>query len=161
MPSIYRERVSSGWVILLLLLPTLAFLMLFLYQLFVRPIGGNPAPNWFLILMFLLFAIVMTNFRELRIEIEESGIKVGYGWIAYRIKWEEIEDIRLDETSNLRYGGYGIRIAKVNDRLRLVYNTIGTPRVVVKKRSGRFKDFVFSTRDPHKIIKIVKSRLVS
>jgi hypothetical protein len=41
----------------------------------------------------------------------------------------------------------------------MVYNIIGTPRVVLSLKTGRFREFVFSTRNPEKVLSIINDRI--
>ena len=41
----------------------------------------------------------------------------------------------------------------------LVYNIIGGPRVVLSLKKGKFREFVFSTSDPQRVIEIVKQKV--
>jgi hypothetical protein len=40
-----------------------------------------------------------------------------------------------------------------------VYNVVGGPRIVLSLKRGRFKEFVFSTKNPEEVIKIAKERI--
>jgi len=157
--KLYEERVTSRWITLILAIPTLIFLFLLGYQLIVGPLGSRPAPNWFFLIMFLLFLALTINFSALNIKITDRFVSIGYGIIKYNIPWENIKDCYLDETSSFAYGGWGIRIGKVEGKSRLIYNVIGGPRVVIALRRGKFDEFVFSTRNPQVVIEIVKSKI--
>lgn len=143
----------------ILTLFTAVFLFLLLYQILVGPIGTNPASNWFFLFMFLLFLGVMINFSRLTIRMTTNYIFIVYGIIKHSILWEDVDDCYLDKASTIKYGGWGIRIAKVKGKWRLVYNVVGGPRIVLSLKRGRFKEFVFSTKNPEGVIKIIKERI--
>jgi len=158
--NIYEEKIFSKWTTGIVGLFTIGFLFVLIYQIFVGPIGANPAPNWFFLLMFLLFLGVMINFNMLNIKMTPQFIIVGYGIFKDKIFWENIEDCYLDKTSAIRYGGWGIRIGRVNKKWRQVYNTPGEPRIVLSLKKGEFfKEFVFSTKNPEEVMKIIKERI--
>jgi hypothetical protein len=157
--NFYEEKTFSKWIAGILTVITAIFLFLLFYQILVGPIGANPAPNWFFLFMFLLFLGVMINFSRLTIRMTPRYISVGYGIIKHSILWENVEDCYLDEASTIRYGGWGIRIAKVKGKWRLGYNVVGGPRIVLSLRRGRFKEFVFSTKNPEEVIKIAKEQI--
>ncbi len=157
--NLYEEKIFLKWTAGILTSITTVFLFLLFYQILVGPIGTNPAPNWFFLFMFLLFLGVMINFSRLTIRMTPRSISIGYGIIKHSILWENVEDYYLDEASTIRYGGWGIRIAKVKGKWRLVYNVVGGPRIVLSLKRGRFKEFVFSTKNPEEVIKIVKERI--
>jgi len=159
--NFYEEKIFLKWTLGILTVITAVFLFLLFYQILVGSIGTNPAPNWFFLFMFLLFLGVMINFSRLTIRMTPRYISVGYGIIKHSILWENVEDCYLDEASTTRYGGWGIRIiAKVKGKWRLVYNVQGGgPRIVLSLKRGRFKEFVFSTKNPEEVIKIAKERI--
>jgi hypothetical protein len=157
--NFYEEKIFLKWTAGILTVITVVFLFPLFYQILVGPIGTNPAPNWFFLFMFLLFLGVMINFSRLTIRMTPRYISVGYGIIKHSILWENVEDCYLDEASTIRYGGWGIRIAKVKGKWRLVYNVVGGPRIVLSSKRGRFKEFVFSTKNPEEVIKIAKERI--
>jgi hypothetical protein len=157
--NFYEEKIFLKWTVGILTVITAVFLFLLFYQILAGPIGTNPAPNWFFLFMFLLFLGVMINFSRLTIRITPRYISVGYGIIKHSILWENVGDCYLDEASTIRYGGWGIRIAKIKGKWRLVYNVIGSPRIVLSLKRSRFKEFVFSTKNPEEVIKIAKERI--
>jgi hypothetical protein len=87
------------------------------------------------------------------------SVVVGYGIFKRTTFWENIERCYLDEVSSIRYGGWGIRIGRVKGRWRLVYNVIRGPRVVLSLKKGWFREFVFSTKNPEEVMKIVGQRI--
>jgi len=157
--SIYEEKIFSKWITGILAAVTVGFLFVLIYQILVEPIGTRPAPNWFFLLMFLLFLGVTINFSRLVIGMTPRFISVGYGILKHTVLWGNIEDCYRDEDSTIRYGGWGIRIGRVKGKWRLVYNVIGGPRVVLSLREGRFREFVFSTNNPEEVIKVVKEQI--
>lgn len=157
--NIYEEKIFLKGTTGVLAVFTAGFLFALVYQILVEPIGVRPAPNWFFLLMFLLFLGVMINFSRLVIRMTPRSIAVGYGIFKRTIIWENIEGCYLDEASTIRYGGWGIRIGRVKGKWRWVYNVIGGPRVVLSLREGRFREFVFSTKSPEQVIKVVKQQI--
>jgi len=142
---------------------TLLFLSLLVYQVVVGPVGGNPAPDWVYLLMFLWFAgltALITNFNKLAIEITTQSITVGFGAFKRVIAWDNIKGCYLHQASTIgSYGGWGIRIGKVKGRWRLVYNVIGCPAVVLELRRGRFREFVFSTKNPDGVMETARQQI--
>jgi hypothetical protein len=156
---LYEEQISV-WIFRAILgFISAVFLFAALYQVLIGPIGENPAPNGFYILMALLFLALAITFSTLRITLSPRSIVVGFGIIKRTIPWELIERCYVDEVTSLRYGGWGIRIGWVRGKWRLVYNIIGAPRVVLTLKRGRFKEFVFSTRHPDEVVRIVRQRI--
>lgn len=158
----YQEKISNRWMTAALGFPAVWFLFVLIYQILIEPIGTRPAPNWFLLLMFLLFAGIAINFSSLVIKITSRSIIVGYGIFRSSIAWESIKNCYPDRTSAFWYGGWGIRIARAGGRWRKVYNILGTPRVVLSlKKGGFFEEFAFSTKDPDRMIGLITEKAKS
>jgi hypothetical protein len=151
---IYEERLLSGWITLLLGAVTLVLLWQVVQQF--QSGSTGDAPLWLLPLLLLLFAALTVNFAWLTIRVTDDGVVVAYGMIRRRMSWDEIRDCYLDEASAVRYGGFGVRIGSYKGTRRLIFNTIGDPRVVVLTTSATTPEFVFSTAHPEEIIRIVR-----
>ena len=156
---LYEEDVYSGWNILITGAVTLLLLAVLVIQLLVGPVGAEPASDWFLLVMFLLFLALTVNFARLRIRITPQSITVGYGIIKYSVPWEKVADCYQDGATAAKYGGWGIRLGWVGGKRRLVYNILGGPRVVLSLKTGAFHEFVFSTRNPEGVIQAARQRL--
>ncbi|RZN40355.1 MAG: hypothetical protein EFT35_02970 [Methanophagales archaeon ANME-1-THS] len=154
--SLYEETIFLWGLTALLSIFTAVFLFLIVYQVLVGPLGEDPAPNWFFLFMSLLFLFMAINFRALSIKMTARSVIVGYGIFKRTIFWDNIERCYVDEVSSIRYGGWGIRIGRVKGKWRLVYNVIGGPRVVLSLKRGRFGEFVFSTRNPDEVMRVVR-----
>ncbi len=156
--EIYEETVPftvAKWLLAMEIAITILFLSLFVSQL---PEGLS----WFYLGMFLLFlgvTALIANFRKLNISITSQSITVAYGRIKYSIPWDRIEGCNLDRGSGARYGGWGIRMAKVKDKCLLVYNVIGSPMVILELKRGRFGQFIFSSRHPDEVLNIIKQQI--
>jgi hypothetical protein len=161
--EIYHEKISSFWGIgasVLFFAMSLLFVMLFFYQRTNGPIGDKPAPDWFFIMMFCVFLLVgllVTNFIALAISATTSNISAGYGRFRYSIPWENISGHELDKGSQmLLYGGYGIRFGRRKGRSVLVYNTMGSPVVLIEIKNGKYGYFGFSTKHPDEVGELIE-----
>ena len=133
-------------------------LVLLVLQLTGGPLGSSPAPDWFYIVMFVfLFAIgvFVTNFRKLTIRLTSQSLTVAFGMLKRTMLWGDIEDCSRDESPAFSYAGWGIRMTKVKGRWRLVYNVAGYPGVLLSLRAGRFREFVFSTKNAEQVLDII------
>ena len=164
-PEIYREVVVftlGRAVIILFVVLTVFFLGMFISELVSGPIGDKAASEWFYLVMclfFVLMTFVIANFSKLVVKATSTSLTVSYGLFKRVIPWGDIADCCLDESSAIGYGGYGIRIGRVNGKLRLVYNVLGGERVVLGMKKGRFNEFVFSTNNPDAVMDVIKSRI--
>lgn len=141
-----------------ILLIALLMFVLFAVQIMAGPIGNNPAPDWFYLVMFFLMAattFLVANFRVLVIRMTGQTVTVAYGMIKRTIPWGDIESGFRDESPALGYGGWGARIARVEGRWRLAFNVIGVPGVVLRLRKGRVREFMFSTKNPEQVLDII------
>lgn len=157
---LYEEKIFQKGLTTLLTVITFIFLVLSIYLAFFESLGNQVLIVIFFA-MFLLFVFVTITFNTLDIKITSEFIRVSYGIIKRQISWERVEDCYLDEASVIRYGGWGIRIGKFREKWRLVYNVVGSPRVVLLLKEGRFREFVFSTKNPDEVIELVKERINS
>ena len=156
---IYEERICAKWLTTVLGIVTCVLFGVFIYQGLEGPVGTRPAPEWSLLVLALLLLAITVNFATLTIRLTQGGISVGYGIVRHYIPWGNVADCYQDKASTVGYGGFGIRLGLVNGKWRLVYNTIGHPRVVIRKRQGKVQEFVFSTRNPEGVIRAVRGRL--
>ena len=166
-PEIYEEIVPFPLAKLLIgifVAISLSLLVLFIYQLLVGPVGSKPAPDLFYLFMFIFFAgltYFVTNFNKLSITITAQSITVGYGILKRIIPWVNVQGCYLDEASAFgSYGGWGIRMGKVKGKWRLVYNVIGCPAVVLELERGRFREFVFSTKNAETVLEIARKQIL-
>lgn len=156
--EIYKETMPFTiikWILAMEIALTILFLYLFVSQL---PEGLS----WFYLGMFLLFAMVtalIANFRALNISITSRSITVAYGRIRYSVPWDRIDDCYSDKGSGIRYGGWGIRMARVKGKWLLVYAVTNCPRVILDLNKDRFGRFIFSTRHPEEVVNIVKGQV--
>ncbi|HEY33117.1 MAG TPA: hypothetical protein G4O10_08440 [Dehalococcoidia bacterium] len=143
---------------LVILLIALLMLILFVLQIVSGPIGNRPAPDWFYLVMFIFMAAItflVANFRVLTIRMTGQSVMVAYGLIKKTIPWGDIEEGFLDSSSPWGYGGWGARLARVGGRWRLAFNVMGAPRVILRLRKGRAREFMFSTRNPEQVLAII------
>ena len=154
--DIYEEKILSKESTGLFGTVAAVLFFAFVYQIFIGPIGTRPAPNWVFLVMSLLFLGIAINFSRLRIRIAPESMIVGYGILKYAIRRENIEDCYLDKASATRYRGWGIRLGRVGGEWKLVYNIIRGPQLVLLLKKGRFKKLVFSTKNPEKVMMLIK-----
>ncbi len=159
--NIYEEKIFSKWTTIILVAKFLFILFLSVFLILLKP--EEPIEMTVLFILFfvlLLLLAVMINFNMLSIKITPRSIIVGYGIFQNKIPWENIEDCYLDKTSAIRYGGWGIRVGKVDKKWRKVYSTLRERRVVLSLKNNKpFKEFVFSTKNSEEVMNIVKQKI--
>jgi len=160
--EIHQEKVSFpvAWAVFGLFMAIgIVFAVLWAYQLTSGPVGSDPVPTWFYLVMWLIFdavGLLMLNFTKLTVSVFPYVIRIGFGVIRYDVPWSNIVGCCPDTASGLSYGGWGIRVARIDGKWRLGYTVIGASRVVLQLRKGRFSEIAFSTNDPDRICDIVK-----
>ena len=152
---IYRERRASTGIFALLFFVTIAMIVWFVFQLTRGPVGSNPAPDWVLGLLIVLFALLTINFRHIEIKLTDEYIKVSYGIFSTRLNWEDVIDCEQDEKNH--FYGWGIRFGRYKKQWVQVYNVIGGPRLVFL--TGSSKGLIVSTKHPQEIINIAKGKI--
>jgi hypothetical protein len=155
--AIYSERLFSKWSTLLLGVITAVMLWQVVQQFQTAP--PDDLSPWFFPSMLVLFLAITVNFAWLTIRVTDAHVSVGYGVIRTQVLWHDIEDCYPDEASSVRYGGWGIRFGWYKGNRRLIYNVIGGPRVVLRRRNSRFPELVFSTSQPQEVIDSVRTHL--
>ncbi len=157
MNSIYEERLFSRWITLVLGAVTLALLVPLLGQL--QTGSSGEVPVWFFPFIFLVFLLLTVNFAWLSIRVTDVDVVVAYGIIHHRVLWAEIVDCYVDRAPAAWTGGYGIRVGLYKGKRRLIYNTIGDPRVVLLTTNRALPEFVFSTAQPEELVSRVTAHL--
>jgi hypothetical protein len=150
--SVYQEAVFAKWSFTMLIIIGLAMMTVFFYALLVEPIEDIPHFKWFYFSIAMVFLLLAINFRNIKITITPKAIRIKYGLSKRIYEWEDVTGCRLDTRKGISYGGYGIRIARKDGMLVLVYDRIGGQRVVLSVTSGKFEEFVFSTNNPDEVL---------
>jgi hypothetical protein len=157
---IYEEKIFAKVIGGLIGVVSAIMLIILIYQIMIGPLGDSQELTIFFLIMFIIFFILTLNFARLIIRLSFQSVTVGYGIIKKRIPMENIEDCEIDKTPAIKYGGAGIRTARINGEWVLVYNVVGGPRCVLKLKEGRFKKFVFSTKNPEEVVNVIKGQIV-
>ncbi len=155
MNKMYQERVFSG---VLGILPGgigIILLGLFISNQFNGFLESSFASGIFLgIGLFLI--LVSLNFAFLTIRISSNGVSTRFGIISHNLSANDIAGAYEDKTSSVAYGGFGIRFGSVNGKRRLVYNVPNAPRIVLQQRFENNQEFVFSTRNPEAVMRVIQ-----
>ncbi|WP_058307010.1 DUF6141 family protein [Gracilibacillus massiliensis] len=126
----------------------------FIQQIFLgKPVGTKPAPDVFLIFLWLFFCIIvpiiLMFFTKLIIEVREDGLYIRYMPFHLHYKkflFKEIKDYEIITYSPLkRFGGWGVRLNLNGEK---AYNMDGNKAIelVIKGQT-----MVIGTRQPEQI----------
>ena len=116
-PVLFREeqRFRQSWIWLLILFVAGLQWWGFIQQIiFGQPWGDNPAPDWMMILFWLLFGIGMPAFfvyLRLIVTVTDAAVIIHFRPLTRRsIPLTDIASVEAETYSPLRsYGGWGIR----------------------------------------------------
>ncbi len=157
---IYEEKVFAKVTGGLLWAMAIFMLIIMFYVTAIEPLEEEQWLYILFISLFIMFVILGFIFGRLIIRVDYQNVTVGFGVIKKRIPWENIKEVYQDETSALKYGGAGIRTARIEGEWVLAYIIVGGPRVVLGLKEGRFKRFVFSTKNPEEVVNVIKGQMV-
>jgi hypothetical protein len=157
---LYEERLTARWMIGTFSLLALVFLFLLFFQLVRGPVGQNPAPTWFFLLLFAVFSMIGYNFKRLVIRLTEKDIRVSYGVLSRTMPYGSVAKCYSSRTHTVRYGGWGIRIWRVKGEWKLGYSVVGAPLVVIELKKGMYKEFLFSSRNSVRVIEIINRQIM-
>ena len=157
MDVFYEETISLRWLIIPIMLALLFLLFVFLYQILAIPTKVSPTINLILFIVLLL-GLFSFNFMILRIKMTQQYLSVSCGIFKRIISWDDIDDCRIDEPPITRFSGYGIRLGRFNGKWVLGY-VMGDPKVLLSLNKGRFRDFAFTTKNPHEVVTLIKKQI--
>lgn len=158
-PELYTEYVSSKWTSILFIALALLFGGLAIWSF-------TSSQSTFLkilttVLAFLFWFYVI-NYRTLRIILTPQVLNLKFGVFACKIPLQNIQNCQVDDPPwYYKYGGAGIHFYYFGGRYRASFNFLEYPRVVVELRKKVFivRDISFTTRQPEKVIRLVKDNL--
>ncbi len=159
--SLYKETIWWKEIIVTIGTMSVLFGVLAFFFLF-----RSTDPESERVLLFIIFSIISVlfifltyYFRKLDIDIHNDGVSIGWAYFKKEYVWSDIEEVWKDDRNAMRYGGYGIKGTYMNGKWVLVYNVIMADRVVLKLKEGKYGEFVFSTKDPDKVIGLIEPYL--
>ena len=164
--TVYREEIRDPFVMVAawpLGVFSLGSFAVFFYQLFIGPVGEDPAPTWFWGLMGAVFLgtfWLVKGLTRLVIELTNEHLTVRFGILRSRIPWERVVEAREVGRPVLSYWGVGLRFVRVGGRWVLAYVPGSrAKRVAVTLRGGVIRELVFATRDPGEVLKVIHEHL--
>ncbi len=154
--AIYHETLVSYTISILFLLLILIFIWI-----------GLSLPGGFLsfslasivvLIIILILIVVGVNFSIMTIKITPEYMIVAFGLFKKVIVWDSIVNYWMDNTPTLTFGGFGIRFARMNGKRVLAYIVEMKKRIGLELQGHTAPIFIFSTKNPDKIIKIIKMK---
>lgn len=148
----YRESIwISKWALIFLSGVIVALSSVLVVQsIFGLIAGWTPAVTYLFLALIVAFSLTTLNFRKLNIKVNSENIEVRYGIIKKKISLNEVISCEPTMVRGIAYGGVGIRVGVDGS---LAYITSFGDAVKIMRRNDR--PFVFSTKNPEKLSKII------
>ena len=156
--TLYEEKLFSKWSTIIFTIFTVLFLFLTVYQIFIGPLGGNPAPTWVLGLFFVLFLFLTVNFSIMTLRLTPEFLSASFGVLRYTVSWENVESCTREEAP-LWIFGWGVRFEKSRGKRRLSYTVPQTPQLVFSLKDKNFREFIISTKNPEKVLELARKMI--
>jgi hypothetical protein len=137
----------------------LVFLGLFVYQYTGNGVIDDELPSWFFLgfaVYMALIAMLMASFREMKISLTYESITVSFGWMRKTVPWTNIEGYYQENGTGLN-GGIHIGLG-TKGKLRMSYAVIGKKKIVLNLKTGKIREFEFSTTNPDVIMQTIKKQ---
>lgn len=127
-----------------------------------RPLGSRPAPDWMMVLVWLLMGIGFPWLflsARLVVEVREDGLH--YRYYPFHARWHRLAPEEMEGAESctyrpiLEYGGWGIRYGWKGGK---AYNVSGNRGVQVHLRGG--KEVLFGSRRPEELESALRKLLM-
>lgn len=152
-----EQRFRQLWIwILVLLASTLPWIGLVIQVIFRQKLGNNPAPDWLLILIWLVFGIGFPLFfytLRLITEVRKDGIYLKFFPFHRKFKiylYNQIKSYEVRKYKPIReYGGWGIRYGFGG----MAYNVYGNKGIQLILKSN--KKILIGTQKPDEFYRAI------
>ncbi len=160
---IFREvqKMNQLWVWIVVAIPVVITWYGAYQQLLLRkPFGNNPAPDWIMILLFIVFGVLFpVFFRSIKLvtEVRKDGLYVRFYPLHFSFKsipFDTIQSYEVKTYNPLRdYGGWGIRYGSKGK----AYTIEGNRGVVFEfLERGKVKKLMIGSQSPEKISEFIR-----
>jgi len=151
---LYREyQPMKRWILRLLALAIGSASLLVVVLVLLWP----HLPTWLVVVMIaaVLALIAATfTFRRLSIEVTETGISFGFGFVRTRLRWKEIESIKPEPYLFSRFIGWGVRYD-----LRNTFAYVAQSGMGVELQTRKRWRYFFTTERPQKLVELSQVRI--
>ncbi|SOC15749.1 hypothetical protein SAMN05880501_108137 [Ureibacillus xyleni] len=160
---IYREvqRPRQIWIWILILLIAALFWYCFIKQIIFKiPVGNNPAPNFVMVILWMMFGIVfplcLLYFMKLIIEVRTDGLYIRY--VPFQIHYKKFMVSDMASFTSITYrpiaqfGGLGIRLNMNGETAYIMNGNRGVKLQLTNKRV-----IVVGTEQPHELVNALNS----
>jgi len=158
--ALYEERLKFNYALVatpIFGLLSAGFLGLFFFQRLEGQVLPSIIPNWFYLFIgiyLLRFFLLSLTFSTLHLHISSSGIIISFGLIKRKIVWDLIDECNILQGS-FRALWWRLPVDWSRGKWRNVFQVMGYPQISLGLKNTRFKEVVFSTREPEKVKQII------
>ncbi len=149
-PPKYEEQIAAPlWLMAILTAAILALVVAMIAVAF-DPDAGWQLLAWYYPLMAfagVLLLAVTAAFRRLRIAVNDSGVRMSFGFIHKTLPAANIEGCEVQKYRWLTYGGWGIRFASGGRRAWSMPGVLDGVKITVKE-DMRVRRYFVSSRSP-------------
>ena len=154
-----EQRFRQPWLwVLVILASIIPWLGLIIQVILGQKLGNNPAPDWIIILIWLVFGIglpLLFYFTRLITEVRSDGIYIKFVPFHFKFKhysYPEIKSYEVREYKPIReYGGWGIRYG-LNGK---VYNVYGNKGIQLTFKNN--KKLLIGTQKPEEFYRAISN----
>lgn len=118
----------------------------FIYQLLHGSVGNNP-PEWFYLIMTLLFLILELGFSSYNLIITTDMLVVGFPIYYKKIPWSKIIEVEESSEASWKYGGFGIRVTRIEGKAALAIIIPGEKRLKLKLDDPKLCFLIVSSKN--------------
>ena len=156
---VYQER-TFFWILSVIFIPLiLIFLLVFIYQLNYGSVGNNPAPEWFYLIMILLFLILELGFSSYNLIITTDMLVVGFPIYSKKIPWSKIVGVEESSEAAWKYGGFGIRITIIEGKKALAIIIPGKKRLKLKLNDPKLGFLIVSPKNLDTVMNYIRQEI--
>ncbi|AKB43547.1 MULTISPECIES: DUF6141 family protein [Methanosarcina] len=160
---LFREvqKMNQIWIWLIIAIPVvLSWYGAYKQLLLGKPFGNNPAPDWMMFLLLLLFGIlfpILFYSMKLVTEVRKDGLYVRvypFHLSFKRFPFESIQNYKVLTYNPVRdYGGWGIRYGIKGN----AYNMAGNRGVLFEFADGKkVKKLMIGSQTPEKLSEAIR-----
>jgi uncharacterized protein YhhL (DUF1145 family) len=155
---IYEEKRPFYSFIIIMIGAEVFLVTLLLFQVFNGPVGDNPAPNWILLLLILIFTVLTLLYWGYKVRITPEFLWVVFPVDRVKIPWGQIISAKkLDKLSPL--AGYGVRLVKYKGEWVKAFNMPRSEKIILQIRGRKYRHIIISVKNADDVLNHILQRI--
>lgn len=146
------KHTQIGYLMLIITLVVLVFFTWLQITARAEPPSVDSGANFAMTVVMVLVVLILTSFTALSVSINESYIRLKFGYGIFRKKFSAREIVSVAQVKNHWYYGWGIRLwfwPKM-----WIYNVSGFDAVEIRMKNGKI--YRIGTDEPEKLETAIK-----